>query len=118
MIKEHRVSCRQACKAVNLPKSTYNYKPKAKDDAQVIEQLNQLVEKHPAIGFWQSFYRIRRQGYLWNHKRVYRVYTTMKLNIRRRYRKRLPSRIKQALFQPCSINQAWMIDFLSVILWV
>ena len=117
MIKEHCVSCRQACKAVNLPRSTFNYKPKLKDDAQVIEQLNHLVDKHPAIGFWQSFYRIRRQGYVWNHKRVYRVYTTMRLNIRRRYRKRLPARIKQALFQPISINQAWSIDFMSDTLW-
>ena len=117
MIKEHRVSCRQACKAVNLPRSTFNYKPKLKDDTQVIEQLNHLVDKHPAIGFWQSFYRIRRQGYVWNHKRVYRVYTTMRLNIRRRYRKRLPARIKQALFQPISINQAWSIDFMSDTLW-
>lgn len=117
MIKEHCVSCRQACKAVNLPRSTFNYKPKLKDDTQVIEQLNHLVDKHPAIGFWQSFYRIRRQGYVWNHKRVYRVYTTMRLNIRRRYRKRLPARIKQALFQPISINQAWSIDFMSDTLW-
>lgn len=117
MIKEHRVSCRQACNAVNLPRSTFNYKPKLKDDTLIIEQLNHLVDKHPAIGFWQSFYRIRKQGYVWNHKRVYRVYTTMRLNIRRRYRKRLPARIKQALFQPSSINQAWSIDFMSDTLW-
>lgn len=102
---------------MRLPRSTYNYRPRLRDDSAIVEQLNGLVEKHPSIGFWQSFYRIRRQGYVWNHKRVYRVYTGLKLNIRRRYRKRLPARVKQALFQPQAINEVWSVDYMSDSLW-
>ncbi len=100
MIIEHGVSERQACKAVKLPRSTYQYKQKEKDDSEIITILGELVDKHPAIGFWMSYYRIRNMGYQWNHKRVYRVYTGMQLNIRRRAKKRLPARVKQALMQP------------------
>lgn len=117
MIEEHKISQRQACKAVSLPRSSKRYSHKPKADSEVIDQLQQLVEKHPAIGFWQSFYRIRRKGFEWNHKKVYRVYTDLKLNIRRRYRKRLPQRVKQALYQPRSINEVWSIDFMSDTLW-
>lgn len=117
MITEHGISQRQACKVVSLPRSTQQYKRKPKQDEPVIDQLKELVDKHPSIGFWQSYYRIRRKGYNWNHKKVYRVYTEMKLNIRRRYKKRLPARVKQALYQPAGLNEVWSIDFMCDTLW-
>jgi putative transposase len=117
MVKEHGVSQRQACKTVSLPRSTQRYLPKPKADELVMEQLQQLIDKHPAIGFWQSYYRIRRKGFVWNHKKVYRIYTDMKLNIRRRYKKRLPQRVKQSLYQPTGLNEVWSVDFMSDTLW-
>jgi putative transposase len=117
MITEHRVSHRQACKEIGLPRSTQQYHRKPKDDTVLIEQLKALVEKHPAIGFWQCYYRLKRSGFGWNHKRVYRVYTQLKLNLRRRHKKRLPARVKQALHQPQSINQVWSVDYMSDALW-
>lgn len=117
MIIEHGVSIRQACKEIDLPRSTFQYDPVPRNDDQIIEELGKLIEKHPSIGFWMCFYRLRRKGFAWNHKRVYRVYTAMRLNIRRRSKKRLPARVKQALFQPTEINQVWSLDFMEDSLW-
>jgi len=114
---EHGISQRQACKTLRLQRSTVQYKPRPKLDVDVIGELNSLVARHPAIGFWQSYYRIRNKGIVWNHKRVYRVYTELRLNIRRRSRKRLPARVKQALYQPEVKNEVWSIDFMSDTLW-
>ena len=72
-----------------------------------------LTDKHPAIGFWQCHYRLRHQGYTCNHKRLYRVYTSLCLNIRRRAKRRLPERIKQPLSLPIAPNQMWSLDFIS-----
>jgi putative transposase len=117
MIEEHGVSQRQACQALCVPRSSYQYKPNPRNDMPVINELQTLVSKHPAVGFWQSYNRLRRKGFMWNHKKVYRIYTAMQLNIRRRFKKRLPTRVKQALFQPASINEVWSIDFMSDSLW-
>lgn len=117
MTQVHQVSCRQACQVLKQPRSSYRYQAVPRNDQALIEAFGQLVDDHPSIGFWQSYHRLRRRGYTDNHKRMYRIYTQLKLNIRRRYRKRLPARVKQALFQPEAINQVWSVDFMSDSLW-
>ena len=117
MSNTHQVSIRQSCNAVHIPRSTFSYARKPNDDAEGIALLTELTTKHPSIGFWQCYYRLRALGYLWNHKRVYRVYTAMKLNIRRRAKRRLPARVKQQLFQPEAVNQVWSLDFMYDSLW-
>jgi putative transposase len=117
MISDHGISHRQACKEVGLSRSSEQYLKKQRDDSGLIEQLHELVEKHPAIGFWQCFHRIRRTGCHCNHKKLYRIYTELKLNVRRRCRRRLPARVKQTLHQPQTINEVWSIDYMSDALW-
>lgn len=98
---------------MGISRTTCQYKAKPKDDREVQDVLTALTDKHAAIGFWQCYYRMRNKGHQWNHKRVYRVYTDMKLNIRRRAKRRLPERVKQPLIIPTAPNQMWSIDFMS-----
>lgn len=98
---------------MQLPRSNYGYQSKVKDDKVVSDALNLLVKKHPAIGFWQCYHRLRKLGHKWNHKRVRRVYREMKLNIKRKPKYRLPQRVKQKLGLACGVNQVWSIDFMS-----
>ena len=114
----HQLSQRQACKAISLPRSSFAYQKVDRPvDRLIMDELSALVDKHPSIGFWKCYHRLRKAGYLWNHKRVYRVYTSMKLNIRRRAKKRLPTRVKKPLVQPESANQVWSMDFMQDSLW-
>lgn len=98
---------------LSLSKSGYYHKPKKKDDSAIIEALNKNVNEHPQEGFWLSYHRIRNQGATWNHKKVFRVYQTMGLSLRRKKKKRLPNRIKESLQVPSQINDTWSIDFVS-----
>lgn len=113
MLVQEKLSVRQACKLVSLPRSVMTYRKVPKDDSSLIEALNQLVEKHPSIGFWKCYYRLRRKGLNCNHKKLYRVYTMLKLNIRRRPKRRIPQRIKEPLVIPQGINKTWSMDFMT-----
>ncbi len=96
----------------SLPRSQYYYRSK-KDDTDVITELQNLAFKHPSYGFRKLFAYLRRAGKSWNHKRVYRVYKLLKLNRKRKGKRRLPARVKQPLVQQSHINQSWSMDFMS-----
>ena len=98
---------------IGISRSTCQYKAQEKDDTEIQNALTTLTSKHVSIGCWQCCYRLWNKGCTWNHKRIYRVYTAMKLNIRRRAKRRLPERIKQPLSIPSAPNQIWSIDFMS-----
>jgi len=112
MLVQEKMSVRRACKLVALPRSVLMYKKKKRDDSSLMDALHELVNKHPTIGFWKCYYRLRRKGYSCNHKRLYRVYTMLRLNVRRKVKRRLPQRIKQPLLVPQVINYGWSMDFM------
>jgi len=97
---------------VGLTRSTCRYTPKPKHDGSVIDALNALVARHPAIGFWQAYHQLRLTGHPWNYKNVYRIYKAIGLNIRRRTKRRLPPRVKQRLFQSPGLNQVWSLGYI------
>lgn len=88
------------------------YKSK-KDDSTLEARLRSLSEAHPREGFWKAYYRIRNQGEQVNHKRLHRVYKKLGLPLRRKAKKRLPARVKQALVVPENFTHTWSIDFMS-----
>lgn len=108
----HGLSFRQACLLFCLSSSVYYYQAKRKDDTEIITQLSSLSDEHKRWGFWMMYHRLRNLGYRWNHKRVYRVYTQMRLNLRSKRKKRLPARVKAPLLRPVYPNITWSLDFM------
>jgi putative transposase len=73
------MSVRRACAAVYLAPSSFYYRARPRDDTPAIEALNALVGAHPRDGFWMCRKRLRAAGHPWNHKRIYRVYCTLRV---------------------------------------
>ena len=113
LVKVFRISIRQACFLFNLSTSVYYYKPVESQDEEITEALDKIVEENSDWGFWKIYKHLKNTGTVWNHKRVYRVYTDMKLNIRRKRKKRLPARIKAPLVLPTRPNLTWSMDFMQ-----
>lgn len=108
---EHKLSLRQACVLFGISTSVFYYQGKRKDDSEVIDQLSALAEAHQQWGFWMMYHRLRKMNFRWNHKRVYRVYSQMCLNLRNKRKKRLPIRVKAPLLRPIAPNITWSLDF-------
>lgn len=96
----------------NISTSVYYYQAKRSDDSEVIEQLSILADLHRTWGFWMMYHRLRKLQFMWNHKRVYRIYTSMRLNLRNKRKKRLPARVKAPLLCPIGPNITWSLDFM------
>ena len=108
------LSIAKACLFVGISRSTF-YRPERdwrKADAAVIDAINAVLEKSPRAGFWKCFGRMRFKGFPFNHKRVYRVYCQMGLNLRRRTKRVLPKRIAQPLEVLDQANHQWALDFM------
>lgn len=82
-------------------------------EAEVIAALTALVTKMPQWGFWMCFDALRLAGHPWNWKRVYRVYKALRLNLKRRRKRRVPPREGQPLDAPAVLNGIWALDFMS-----
>jgi putative transposase len=112
-MEAHSLSERKSCSILHLSRTVFHYRSSENKDADVIEQLNRLAGRHPGYGFWKMYARLRIEGYTWNHKKVYRIYTALKLNIRRRHKRRLPTRKAIPIMIPEQPHQTWSMDFIS-----
>ena len=105
----------KACRLLKLSRSSLRYQS-IKDDDVIIRRLEILARDNPVEGFWKCYGRIRNSGMVVNHKRLHRVYKEMKLPLRRKVKKRLPSRVKEPLAIPGDFTHTWSIDFMSDVL--
>ena len=115
LVKEHGLSIGRACKATRLSRTAWYRRPRScmERDRGVIEVLNGLVARRPRWGFWKLYDRSRLDGHVINHKRLHRVYCALKLNLPRRTKRRLPTRLRQPLLAPLRLNEIWALDFMA-----
>ena len=115
LVDEGGLSVQRACRVVNLSRAAY-YRTAggelAARDELVINALNEVVARHGRWGFWKCHERLRLDGHVWNHKRTWRIYCALRLNLPRRTRKRLVRPV-QPLDAPALPNEIWALDFMS-----
>jgi len=113
-VKEKGVSIRLACEIFSVSQTCYRYQPKFSSENELIAQwLLRLTASHRNWGFGLCFLYLRNvKGFGWNHKRVYRIYKMLELNLRIKPRKRLVRQVPEPLLVPNAINEVWSMDFM------
>lgn len=113
-VNEKKMSIRQACALFSISERCFRYEPKLVDDnVRIAELLLGLTQAHRNWGFGLCFLYLRNvKGYGWNHKRVYRIYRELELNLRIKPRKRRKRDKPEQLAVPETVNQVWSMDFM------
>ena len=110
---QYCVTNKMSCTIVHLSRRADYYQPKSVDDFMIISLFKSITDKHLRWGFPKCFHRIRKLGYKYNYKRIYRVYCQLKHNIRSKRNKRLPQRYPQPLSVPSHLGECWSMDLMS-----
>ena len=73
-----------------------------------------MTDRKKACGFGLCYLHLRNvRGFGWNHKRVYRIYRELELNMRIKPRKRLQRDKPEPLVVPEAPNEVWSMDFMA-----
>lgn len=114
-VRTKGVSIKLACKTFMISENCYRYETQNdNENAQIADWLIKLTEMYPRWGFGLCYLYLRNiKGYRWNHKRVYRVYRELELNLRIKPNKRLIRDIPDKLNVPTCPNEVWSMDFMS-----
>lgn len=108
------LSIRAVCAAFAISESCYRYRAKLSDEnTDIANWLVLLTDRHRNGGFKLCFLYLRNvRGFGWNHKRVYRIYCELALNLRIEPKKRLYREKPEPLAVPQTINDMWSMDFM------
>ena len=106
---------RRACRLIGLARSIQRRKLKAAADEELRSRLGQIARERQRFGYRRLTALLQRQGRKMNHKRIYRLYRTMGLAMRRKLHRHSARRLtppagEKALAGP---DQCWAMDFVS-----
>lgn len=112
LVADHQLSERQACRLLELDRSTYRYEARPDSNSQLREALLALARQKPRYGYRRLWAMLDRRGWKVNVKRIYRLYRAEGLMVRRLKRKRLKRQapVDSLISRP---NQEWALDFVS-----
>ncbi len=114
-VAQHGVSISLACRTFSISETCYRYRRQLSDENAVIaDWLVKLTHNRRTWGFGLCFLYLRNiKGFGWNHKRVYRIYCELELNLRIKPRKRLKRDKPDTLAVPDAPNLTWSMDFMA-----
>ncbi len=117
-VKEYQVgygvSQRRVCAVFGFPRLTDRYESTRDERAQLRIRLRDLARSRPHNGYQRLYVLLRREGWLVNHKLVYRLYCEEGLGIQRKRPRRAKNcQVRQTRSPSVGPNDSWRMDFLS-----
>ena len=83
------------------------------DDAELRERLRSLAHERRRFGYRRLQILLRREGFMVNHKRLFRLYREERLMVRRRGGRKRALGTRAPMLVPQWPNDRWSLDFVS-----
>jgi putative transposase len=102
----------RACAAAGISRSSFHYESRKSDDVELLERIREIREKKPRWGYKRVHAKLRKEGFLVNHKRVERIWQEYGFTLparRRRKKVRTGETVPEAAMAP---NHVWTYDFM------
>jgi putative transposase len=109
----HEMSERRACKVVCCDRMTVRYRSRRPYDPRLRERLRALARERRRFGYRRLLIFLRREGFIVNHKRLFRIYREEKLMVRKRGGRKRALGMRSPMPVPALPNDRWSLDFVS-----
>lgn len=108
------VSGRRACRVMCLQRSTWKYQSRKVDQVALKQRIRDIAQSRVRYGYLRIHALLRREGWLVNRKRIYRLYCEMGLQLRRKTpRRRVQAKLREDREPAGSRNDCWSMDFMA-----
>jgi putative transposase len=107
------MSERRACKAIGCCRMTMRYQTTQADDAGIRQRMKAIAQERRRFGYRRLHVLLKREGYVINHRRLFRLYREEKLAVRRRGGRKRAIGTRAPMLVPTAPNERWSLDFVS-----
>tara|TARA_B100002049_G_scaffold28091_1_gene18552 strand:- start:665 stop:1438 length:774 start_codon:yes stop_codon:yes gene_type:complete len=108
------VSTRRASAILLMSSSSYYYRAHPREDRAERARIKEIAETRLRYGMPRIQVLMRREGWVINHKKTYRIYCEEGLNLRRkRPRRRVAAMHRESRPTVEAPNEAWSMDFVA-----
>jgi putative transposase len=107
------MSERRACKTINCVRMTVRYRSRRPDDGKLRQRLRSLAHERRRFGYRRLHVLLRREGFIVNHKRLFRLYREEHLVVRRRGGRKRALGTRAPMLVPQHPNDRWSLDFVA-----
>jgi putative transposase len=113
LVEAREMSERRACKAIGCCRMTMRYQTTRADDAGIRQRMTAIAQQRRRFGYRRLHVLLKREGYVINHKRLFRLYREEKLTVRRRGGRKRAVGTRAPILIPMAPNDRWSLDFVS-----
>ena len=112
-VTEKNYSQRRACSLVGIDPRVYRYRSTRDDDGPLRRRLRELSGERRRLGYRRLHLRLRREGWVVNWKKLYRIYREERLTVRKRGGRKRALGTRAPMAIPQGANQRWCLGFVS-----